>query len=84
MNINPYELYKVTEIDTAVVILRAADSMLNRPGAVDFKFYAPAAQIGEFLARYLHARANFKTIEEARAEALKGAKVFKQPNSLDG
>ena len=80
--INGIALYKVVEFAKGVMILNALDK-LDRPHVE--LVIADARTCGEYLVRYLHARADGaagKTMAEAHRQALQGAIVVKswQPN----
>ena len=65
--------FKVIEFDKGIVIVNALDGV-NRTEAREL-IVANARSIGEYLLRYLHARANGKTQSEAHQQAIKDAVV---------
>lgn len=78
MFINDAALFKVVEFDQGILILNALDAMPGRKH-VDL-VVADAKTCGEYLLRYLHARAQGaagKTPAEAHKQALEGAIVVK-------
>lgn len=80
MHINEFALFKVVEIRNAVLILNALDKVENQREAVEL-IVADARTCGEYLLRYLHARADGaagKGMVEAHQQALKGARVVKK------
>lgn len=78
MFINALALYKIVEFQNGILVLNALDK-LDRPHTE--LVVADARTCGEYLLRYLHARADGaagKTMEEAHRQALVGAIVVKK------